>query len=293
MQGFESVALCEEVKAREQGLVAGRMIAETPGPDGAPWSQVFRTQCSYMLRFPGNADFDIAFDGGRIRAYPTPGLDSESLEHLYLNQAVPLALSRRGYGVFHGSAVEICGEAVAFLGTSGRGKSTLAAAFATHGSRFLADDGLVTERRGDSYWVLPSHPSIRLWDDSREAVLAGATPSAGSPRWNSKGRFLAGNGLSFCGDSRRLRAVYFLGEGTASAVSFARMSWRDAVLELVRNSFLLDAEERDPVMRHFEQTAMLAQSAECWQLDYPADLGALATVTAAIAQHAGKLGKPA
>jgi hypothetical protein len=61
---------------------------------------------------------------------------------------------------------------VAFLGESGRGKSTLAASFATEGTRFLTDDGLLLEWVGGHCMIVPSHPSIRLWEDSQEALIS-------------------------------------------------------------------------------------------------------------------------
>jgi serine kinase of HPr protein (carbohydrate metabolism regulator) len=92
---------------------------------------------------------------------------SATVEHLYLNQVLPLALSRQGKLVLHGSAVDIGGQGVAFLGESGRGKSTLAASFATEGTRFLTDDGLLLEWVGECCMIIPSHPSIRLWQTAK------------------------------------------------------------------------------------------------------------------------------
>ena len=136
-------------------------------PDGTLWTQFYRQGGGYLLRFPDLADFEVSADGATVLGFPAPGVTSPTVEHLYLNQVLPLALSRQGKLVLHGSAVDIGGQGVAFLGESGRGKSTLAASFATEGTRFLTDDGLLLEWVDGHCMIVPSHPSIRLWEDSQ------------------------------------------------------------------------------------------------------------------------------
>jgi hypothetical protein len=114
-------------------------------PDGTLWTQFYRTQTGYLLRFPDLADFEVSADGRVVEGWPAPGVTEDTAQHLYLNQVLPLALSKQGKLVFHASAVEIHGVAVAFMGASGKGKSTLAAGFASAGYRFLTDDGLMVE----------------------------------------------------------------------------------------------------------------------------------------------------
>ena len=132
-------------------------------PDDTPWLEFFRTETGYLLRFPELADFRVSMDGLKVTCSPAPDVSEETTRHLYLNQVLPLALSKLGKLVFHASAVEVGDSAVAFVGESGRGKSTLAASFALNGFRFLTDDGMVVEANDDSYLSFPSHPSIRLW----------------------------------------------------------------------------------------------------------------------------------
>src|SRR5262249_32769832 len=124
-------------------------------------------------------DFRVSATGRSIRCWPAPGVSEATIRHLYLNQILPLALSRQGKLVFHASAVEIDDSGVAFLGASGKGKSTLAASFATSGYGFLTADALVIETSKDEKWIDPTHhpygASIRLWDDSHNALMANGT----------------------------------------------------------------------------------------------------------------------
>lgn len=212
------------------------------------------------------------------------------MNHLYLNQVLPLALSMHGKLVFHGSAVEIGDAAVAFLAESGRGKSTLAAAFAVGGHRFLTDDGLVLEPADDAYLALPSHPSLRLWQDSHETLLGADAELAPALDFTTKSRFLAGTRLTHCAEPRPLRAAYFLGEGSASEITIRQLTQAEAMIAWAKHSFLLDVEDRSLISGHFHRIAALAKSLACYELDYPRRFEDLNRVMDAVEAHATGVG---
>jgi hypothetical protein len=275
-----------EQAARQMLPVQEEPFHQWTFPDGTLWTQFFRQGAGYLLRFPDLADFEVSADGRSVQGYPAPGVTSATVEHLYLNQVLPLALSRQGKLVLHGSAVDIGGQGVAFLGESGRGKSTLAASFATEGTRFLTDDGLLLEWAGDACMIIPSHPSIRLWEDSQSALMKTGTAMAPSVSFTSKSRFLAGQGIPFCEESRPLHRIYFLGEGEAETPVIEAVRPAEALIELVKHSFLLDIEARDMLVRHFDDLTRLAALPIYFRLDYPRDYEALGAVREAIVRHA-------
>src|SRR4029079_11072076 len=131
----------------------------------------YRDSDEYVVRFPDLADFVISLDRQTVRCTPAPGIPDDLIAVLYSNQVVPLVMGCNGDLVLHGSAVVIDGRAIAFLGPSRRGKSTLAAGFAKAGYPFLTDDGLILDRDGEDYLVRPRAPSLRLCSDSEAAVL--------------------------------------------------------------------------------------------------------------------------
>ena len=255
-------------------------------PDGALWTQFFREGPGYLLRFPGLADFEISADGLSVQGWPVPGVSPPTVEHLYLNQVLPLALSRQGKLVLHGSAVDIAGQGVAFLGESGRGKSTLAASFAVEGTRFLTDDGLLLEWENDACRIVPGHPSVRLWEDSEAALVSDNTARAQAVSFTPKSRLLAGPGIAFCDAARPLRRAYFLGEGDAKVPTITPMRPVEALMSLIQNSFLLDGEARELIAGHFDELAQLAELPLYFRLDYPRDYRALPAVRAAIIRNA-------
>lgn len=255
-------------------------------PDGTLWTQYFQSDSGYLLRFPDLADFHVSQDGLSVTCSPAPNVTDESPNHVYLNLVLPLASSIQGKLVLHASAVEMVDSAVAFVAWSGRGKSTLVASFATNGFRFLTDDGLILEISGQHYQVLPSHPSIRLWDDSEEALIPSGTETAPAVSVTSKSRFLAGKGIAFCDQPRILRRVYFLGDGSASEITFQRMDAAEALVASVMHSFLLDVEKAPLLASHFDEMARLASQPIFYHLDYPRRFEDLVRVRQAITHHA-------
>ena len=262
-------------------------------PDGTLWTSFFRTEGGYLLRFPCLAEFAVDDEGRQVRAWPAPGVDHATVRHLYLNQVQPLAWSKQGKLVLHGSAVEIEGQGVAFIGPSGYGKSTLAASFATSGSSFLSDDGLVIEESATGYMIVPHHPSIRLWQDSRAALINPQVAPAPPVQYTNKARFLAGDAVAFCAQPRELRRVYFLAAQGAREPAFTRMKPADALVELVKNSFMLDTDEAATLSSNFDLLSRLVSLPVYFRLDYPRSYRSLPGVRAAIAWHIAQECEPA
>lgn len=276
--------------ARVQAPVAVEPFHTWIFPDGTLWTAFYRTHGGYLLRFPDLADFQVSADGFNITGVPVPEVSEATVQHLYLNQVLPLALSKQGKLVFHASAVEVGDCAIAFVADSGRGKSTLAASFAVSGFRFLTDDGLVVEPTADGHRILPSHPSIRLWADSEEALIVPGSKTAPALSFTAKSRFLAGENIRFCEQPRPLRRVYFLGDGSTTMLEFQRLSAAEALMEWVKHSFLLDVEEKPRLASHFDQVAKLANQPIHYRLDYPRRFEDLARVREAIVEHARHAG---
>lgn len=261
-------------------------------PDGRPWTEFYRTEGGFLLRFPGLADFEIVKDGSKISAFPCPGVASATIEHLHLNQVLPLALSAAGKLVFHASAVVVAETAIAFAGVSGRGKSTLAAAFSANGHAFLSDDGLQLEQQGEQFLALPSHPSIRLWDDSHDIVQNCGAAMAAPVEYTNKARFLAGGNIVHCERSKPLRAAYFLGDDGARSISIRRLGAAEAFVEWTKHSFLLDVGDPGLLSGQFKGVAMLTERISCFTLDYPRNYGTLPDLRQAIVKHALKIPAP-
>ena len=133
--------------------------------------------------------------------------------------------------------------------------------------------------------VIPSHPSIRLWEDSQEALIAEAVLVAPPLEFTSKARLLAGADVAFCAQPLPLGCVYFLGGTEVSSVVITRMPPAAAMIELVKNAFLLDVEDRNLLALHFDELSQLANLPIYYHLDYPRRYDYLPQVRASITSH--------
>jgi hypothetical protein len=139
--------------------------------------------------------------GGREVIVDAPsGFEAAVVRAYILGAAMACVLRQRGFLVLHASCVAQEGRAIAFLGGSGWGKSTLASLFHQHGYFLLTDDVMALqmneplngpsernsseqENRSDvSPLVVPSFPEVKLLPDAAAAV--GVT-SDGPPRLQS------------------------------------------------------------------------------------------------------------
>ena len=196
-------------------------------PDGTLWTEFHRTNGGYLLRFPELADFQVSADGLARHRFPRA--------RGFGNHAASLSQPGAAAGPEQAGQAGVSRQrgrdrrgAVAFVAESGRGKSTLAASFAVSGFRFLTDDGLVVEPGVHGFVALPSHPSIRLWEDSEAALVPPTARRAPPVHYTAKARFLADEELVFCEQPRPLRRVYFLGDGSAATLELHRLTPAEA-----------------------------------------------------------------
>ena len=277
------------LEPRRQGAILLAPFKKTELPDGTLWLVHYRRRTGYLLRFPGMADFAINRDATAVSCAPALGTTSATVEHLFLNQIVPLALSQQGRLVLHGSAVNSGGGALAFLGDSGQGKSTLAGHFASHGMPFLTDDGLFIEQLDDRSRVVPGHRSIRLWADSKRSLLPSGSRKADQVQFTNKGRFHADGLFKHCADAIELQCIYLLRNSGVDTVQISPMPTAAAFMALVNHSFLLDTESSEVLGRHFSQLQALIRTTRVFSLDYPRDYSRLPQVKSTIVAHADSL----
>jgi hypothetical protein len=252
--------------------------------EGEALSLFYRESDEYVVRFPDRADFTISLDRQTVTCTPAPGVADDVIEVLYFNQIVPLVMGCNGDLVLHASAVVIDGTAIAFLGPTRRGKSTLAAAFAKAGYPFLTDDGLILDQDDEDYLVRPRAPALRLCSDSEAAILqtAGLRPDSE----DFKGRIMAGDEIPFHDQPVRLTAIYLLPEPQRrDRTEMLPLSQPAALSELLKHSFILDVQDRQRVKNLFYRLASVVERIDCFTLDYPRRYPELPGVLDSIIKH--------
>ena len=86
--------------------------------------------------------------------------------------------------------------------------------------------------------------------------------------------------------------AYFLGDGSATKITFRRLTEVETLLAWARHSFLIDVEDRTLISTHFDGIATLANHLVCYDLDYPRRYDDLDRLLEAVVAHATHLGEP-
>lgn len=91
----------------------------------------------FLLRIPGVARFLLTAGSAIVCE---PDVETDDVAVFLLGTVMGILLHQRGQIVLHASAAAVNGAAVLFCGTSGAGKSTMAAALAQRGYACVTDD---------------------------------------------------------------------------------------------------------------------------------------------------------
>lgn len=209
--------------------------------------------------------------GERIAASARPGADEEALADLVAGPGLRTAFRLQGDVVVHASAVAVDGRAAAFLGPSGRGKSTAAAACHAAGHEVLADDAIpirVRDRDGRPE-VPPGAPRLDVDRRARDALgLAGDEPVVARDAARRTVRPLA--------------ALYLLDDGSEFAIE--PVSPRRATFALLRAADgLYEDGDAAALMAHQEAAAGVVEAVPVKRLVRPRSLDRLSDLPAVVA----------
>jgi hypothetical protein len=126
----------------------GERRGTVPLPDGTPIITIDSDPAvGYRLWSYGVGEYLIE-PGGRAVWCAPADLGAWHWQRFLIGQVLPLAAALRGLEPLHASAVSFGGNAVAFLGDSAAGKTSLAVHCVLRGAGFVADDVVATEVRG-------------------------------------------------------------------------------------------------------------------------------------------------
>lgn len=220
-------------------------------------------------------------EGRRITVHPIRPISEDEIRGYVLGTLLAGALRQRGYHVLHGSCVARDGQALAFVGESGWGKSTLAEAFLQRGYAVLTDDLLVLDMRPEGAWVVPGPPYLRLRPEAGRALLDGhydTLPSV-SPLSNQRLHALSRGGET----PVPLARIYLLDPEDAPRTAVEPLPPNEATLHLLVHSWGKQMFD-DPAYRtrHFEHCVALVRGLPVQRLRRVRTLSALPEHIAAV-----------
>ena len=196
------------------GEAPARLPASTGGTPHC-WEA---TPGTALLAVPGVARYLVRRQ--EIVIEPGDGSEDDIVTFL-VGPAATALLQLRGVTTLHAAAVDIDGEAVVLLGTSGAGKSALARALVARGHALLADNVTGLVPAGGRMAALPAYPRLRLWED-----LLAETARQRPVREGLKKYWCAA--ACAATEPRPVRAVILLQSHNQEAVDVLRLPGRDA-----------------------------------------------------------------
>jgi hypothetical protein len=201
----------------------------------------------------------ISPNGARVVCAP-PELEAWSWQRFLVGRILPWAAVLRGYETFHASAVALDGRAVAFVGPTGAGKTSLAVQLVARGGEFVTDDVLSLEDAGGTLLAHPGASIASMREAERDVI----------PRdtWSRLGTVLGESGKTYMAVPRvdrplPLGALYFLERGDGPPIEpIAKLDPR----LLLASTFVLSVQTRKRLRNQLDVCAALARGVPLFRL---------------------------
>jgi hypothetical protein len=231
----------------------------------SPWAmQVDREQGLVYVKDTGL----YLINQGEITFIPAPEVIEEQIRFYLVGTVMSILLYQRKFLVLHGSVIDVRGEAVIFLGNSGDGKSTTAAALHAAGYKLVNDDvapiNLAADHRA---FLQPGFPQIKMSSATANALgydfesLPLIHPQSDKRGYRPQQNF----GRS----PLKIKRIYVLDFGADFASTPIPFSL--AAMELSRHSRPTTLYQRGDAL-HFYQCANLVKEQTIYRLQRPKNL---------------------
>lgn len=226
-----------------------------------------------LVRHPGDVVFRTAGigrcsvrDGTTVVVDPSPGVTDDELRQWLLGRVFSVLLHQRGLFILHGDTVDVDGRAVAFIGNSGQGKSTTAAAFCAAGHALVSED--VTAIDGAD--VLAGYPMLKLHPAGAEALGLGRVLEHAHP---SKPKVAISMTEGFSPRRRPFACAYLVTDG--DAVRTHALSQQEAAMVLLQNAYCAPYFDDDQAPAFLAATSRLARAVPVRRIERPRSFDAL------------------
>ena len=218
--------------------------------------------------------------GRKVTITAAAGVTTHLIRMYLLGVIMAILLYQRGKLVLHASSVELDGSAIAFLGETGWGKSSLAAALYARGHSLIADDLTAVDFSSNPPLVLPGFPLLKITSDVAES-LGYDMDSLHPMTWDNSKRAIPVQARE-TQTQLPLRCLFILSCG--NAITIECLTPREAMIELVCHSYptrlWLSADKT-----HFDQCSQLVRNVPSFTLQRSQILSSLPELAGLIEDH--------
>ncbi len=227
-----------------------------------PTSQI--SPGEFWVHVPNIAWFYVS-GGSNIFYEPEKNADEQSVCLYLLGTCMGSIIHQRKLLAIHANAIRFGDHAILCAGLSGRGKSTLAAAFHQRGYQLLADDLSVVD---EQCYVQPAYPQIKLWNDAAQQ-LSICTENMSRIRVQiDKYAYRLNEG--FCEEPLPVKAVYILSIHNKDSFDIEPLSGAECYEPLKNQTFRVSQlEGLDAGIHHMRLCAKLASQASIARISRP------------------------
>lgn len=228
------------------------------------------------LRVPGVCDFVIGPDSGAVECRPDPAADVGLVAILAAGLLVGFLLIAAGDLVLHAGAVEVDGAAVAFLGPSGMGKSTVVTLCCAAGALLVTDDVLRLDTSGPGVECVGGSRQIRLRPHAAWALDHFAAPPPTTV--SADGRVMVAPAATTA-SRRALGTIVLLRPSrVAEAVTVRALGGTDAFVRVMAELRVGGWEDESVCRRLFATVARVVDRVPVLEADIPWGPGSVAAV---------------
>lgn len=250
---------------------AGERLASYRFGTGAGYLFIHALDGSYVLRYEKLCDFVVSPGLDRVTVRSFPGANDGTVSVLIAGTVLSFVLITRDEPVLHASAVQVGDQAVAFVGYSGMGKSTMATLLCAAGGRLVTDDvlrldlGPTTSGQPPTCYLGPTE--VRLRKAASELVdLFGDQPrrrTTGDARDALQVRNATTERLPLAA------IVIPRPQHDIDEVAVTRLPAKDAMLTLLRFPRIVGWEAGAVIGAEFQHVATVASAVPVYTADIP------------------------
>jgi hypothetical protein len=240
-------------------------------PDSAKLGVIVESDdaAGYRLRARGFGAAVISADGSLINFAPDG--PSRRSHRFLVGRVLPLAAVLRGVEAFHASAIAIGDQAVAFIGASSAGKTSLAVNLMLRGASFVTDDVLALELDGGEVVAHPGPAAVRVRSPERAALLERGSPPQ-RPSGARVGELRDSDDAAYTEVDREartlpLRLAYVL-RREGPRIAFRRIAPPEPRL-LLASTFVFEVRTPERMARQLDVCAQVAAKVELFELRIP------------------------
>lgn len=266
---------------------------------GSPISQYWRhiddpdasMRVRYWISLSDQIEFLINQSGTQLQVNYTIQTNKQDILPSLLGPVMAILLRVRGVTALHAGVIALNGNAVAFIGDKGAGKSSLLLSFASQGIPILCDDIAAFDERDGQFFIRPAYARLRAWEDSI-AALTDLNPeqlekvhSLDRKRWINLSGSPEIEPFRFQPNPLPLKAIYYLAPRQPDMpIAITQIPPSDRLFLLARHAFVDRILDKTMRARDFERMTRIAQTTPILQLNRPDDLTTLPDVCQQIMQ---------